>query len=161
MKKILCVLLCVCLLGFAACQNGERADLPELEMSAESSAKSGAQSGGAELSSSGETSAPSGETEELSQSLTPEEIKAASSELSVPIRIVTINDNPEVYQMPKGRGALGTEEHLKIYEEWIANLDAAAVTAIYGYVGPVSEYTPGKMELEDTTTPSPSWGWMI
>ena len=46
MKKILCVLLCVCLLGFAACQNGERADLPELEMSAESSAKSGAQSGG-------------------------------------------------------------------------------------------------------------------
>lgn len=81
---------------------------------------------------------------------TEESTSIINSKISVPIQIVTDNDNPEAYQATKERAVLGTEENLKIYNEWITKLDGANVMAIYGYAAPFSEYTQGKMSLEDS-----------
>lgn len=142
MKRIVLILSCVCLLLFTACQSGEENGSSEAQTSEENS-----------LSSSSETlpeEEPPSSDPTTGESDAAEPESAESGKLSVPVQIITENDNPEIYKTTKEKYLAGTEEDLKTYTEWIDALDGADVTAIYGCAGPVFEYTPGEMSLSDS-----------
>ena len=112
MKKIKCIIACLCLLILTSCHSSEPISLSEAQISPDSFQKSSDHTPPKQ-----ENTTPSSEYETLPQSSEAEDkiekkILTLSSKISVPIQIITENDAPNVYATSKEHSVLGTEEHL-------------------------------------------------
>ena len=142
MRKILCMALVLAMvLSLSACQGGGPPASPQGEPDSSSAAPP---------ETSQAPSPPEPQSPEGGESVPAEAAMAEPDDLAVPIQIATEAEAPQAYKAMAGPGAAGTQTDLDFYLAWMDGLKGADVIAMYGCAGPVGEYTPGTMSLQDS-----------
>lgn len=130
LSKLPVLCLCVILLLLTACQGGAAGSSVPEGLSSESS------------SSQVETSRP----QEEAAATAPETVPDDPTQLMVPLQMTEPGE--DVY--PSGEHSYSTQAEADACRQWLYDLKAEDITALYGNTGPMNRYWTGEMSMEDS-----------